>query len=152
MDIYTKLKELNIELPEPAAKGGLYAPVRVVGNLAFVSGQTPSKDGKFIMTGVVGDDLTLEDGQTCARLCAINTLAALHHHFGDLNKVKGCFKLFGLVRCTSEFGNQPQVINAASQVFIDVFGDEGWHARSAVGTNALPFGVPVEIETAFELK
>lgn len=152
MDIYVRLKELGIELPASVFKGGLYTPVRVVGNLAFVSGQGPMKDGKAVMIGVIGDELTLEDGQVCARICAINTLAALHSHFGDLNKIKGCFKVLGFVRCTTEFGDEPQVINGASQLFIDVFGDEGWHARSAVGTNALPIGIPVEIEAAFELK
>lgn len=146
------LNELGIVLPPPAAKGGLYAPVRVCGNLAYVSGQTPTKDGKFMMTGVVGAELSLEDAQVCAKQCAINTLAALNAHFGDLEQIKGCVKLFGLVRCTPEFEQQPAVINAASQVMIDVFGEEGWHARSAVGTNALPFGVPVEIESIFELK
>ena len=151
------LKRLGIELPVPPARGGLYAPVRVVGKLAFVSGQVPFKDGAPLMTGALGDGpdgLSVEQGQACARQCALNTLAVLDAHFADvggLDAVAGCVKLFALVRCADDFTTQPQVVNAASQVMIDVFGDAGWHARSAVGTNALPGGVPVEIESVFEL-
>ena len=148
------LKRLGIELPGPAARGGLYAPVRVSGKLAFVSGQIPSKDGAVLMTGTLGKELSVEQGQTCAFQCAINTLAALDAHFeenGGLDALRGCVKLFALVRSADDFTSQPLVANAASQLFIDVFGDEGWHARSAVGVNALPGGVPVEIESVFEL-
>ena len=152
MDVYARLMELGITLPDPPARGGLYAPMKIAGNLVFVSGHVPSLDGKPIMTGKIGADLSVEQGQQAARQVALNTLATLHSGLEDLNRIKSVVKLFGLVACADDFTQQPAVINAASQVFIDVFGDEGWHTRSAVGTNSLPGGVPVEIESIFELK
>ena len=152
MDVYARLDELGIKLPEPPPRGGLYAPVKIAGGLAYVSGHVPSIDGKPMATGKVGAELTLEQAQQAARQVALNTLATLHAKLGDLNQIKSVVKIFGLVACSDDFTQQPAVINAASQVFIDVFGEDGWHARSAVGTNALPGGVPVEIESIFELK
>jgi enamine deaminase RidA (YjgF/YER057c/UK114 family) len=104
------------------------------------------------MTGTVGAELTVEQAQQAARQVALNTLSSLRAVLGDLNRIKSVVKIFGLVACADDFTQQPTVINAASQVFIDVCGEDGWHARSAVGTNALPGGAPVEIESVFELK
>jgi len=152
MDIYEKLKTLNIELsPVPKAMG-LYAPVKIVGNMAYVSGQGPLKDGKVMCTGKVGRDVTIEQAQAAARQIAINTLAALHEYVGDLNKIKSVVKVLGFVASAEGFNDQPMVINAFSQVFLDVFGEDGRHARSAVGTNELPMNISVEIESAFYIE
>jgi len=151
MDIYAKLKELNIELPEAAKVMGLYVPVKIVGNMAYVSGQGPLVDGKLTCTGKVGKDVSIEQAQAAARQIAINTLAALHEYAGGLNKIKSVVKVLGFVASAEGFNEQPAVINAFSQVFADVFGDNGRHARSAVGTNELPMNISVEIESIFEL-
>ncbi|MCL2109611.1 MAG: RidA family protein [Oscillospiraceae bacterium] len=151
MDIYKKLQELQIELP-PAPKAlASYVPVKVVGNLAYVSGQVPLKDGKFTCVGKVGRDVTIEQAQIAAKLVAVNTLANLHECIGDLNKIKSVVKVLGFVASADGFNSQPDVINAFSQVFVDVFGEAGRHARSAVGTNELPMDISVEIESIFEL-
>lgn len=151
MGVYERLNELGIKLPAPPPIGGLYVPVKVVGNIAFVSGHGPTIDGKPVMTGKVGSGLTIGQGQEAARLVALNILATLHEYLGDLNRIKSVVKLLGLVASADGFNEQPSVINAASQIFIDIFGEAGWHARSAMGTNELPGGIPVEIEMIFEL-
>lgn len=152
MDVYQNLKEKGIELPQAATPLGLYAPVRQAGNLLFVSGQGPNVNGKAVLTGKVGAELSLEEGQYAASVCAKNILAALEAYTGDLNKIAGCIKIFGLVASAAGFNAQPAVINACSQMMIDAFGEAGRHARSAVGTNELPGDIPVEIEAIFELK
>lgn len=152
MDIYETLKQKSITLPKPAPVGGIYTPVKQSGNQLFVSGQGPTVDGIPVITGKVGSDITIEEGQSAARLCILNMLAALESFTGDLNKIDGVIKLFGLVASASGFNAQPAVINAASQLLVDVFGENGWHARSAMGTNELPGNIPVEIEAIFELK
>jgi len=151
MDIYKRLDELGIKLPESPKAMGLYVPVRIVGNLAYVSGQGPLVDGVITCTGKVGKDVTLEQAQAAARQIAINTLAALHEYVGDLNKIKAVVKVLGFVACCEGFNEQPAVINGFSQVLVDVFGENGRHARSAVGTNELPMNISVEIESIFEL-
>jgi len=151
MDIYEKLKELKIELPEAAKVMGLYVPVKIAGNMAYVSGQGPLVDGKLICTGKVGKDISIEQAQAAARQIAVNTLAALHEYTGDLNKIKSVVKVLGFVASAEGFNAQPTVINAFSQVFVDIFGENGRHARSAVGTNELPLDISVEIESVFEL-
>ena len=151
MDIYKRLGELNIELPQPAKVMGLYVPVKIAGGLAFVSGQGPLSDGRLTCTGKVGGSVSIEQAQAAARLIAINTLAALHEYVGDLNKIKSVVKVLGFVASAEGFNEQPAVINAFSQVFIDVFGESGRHARSAVGTNELPSDISVEIESVFEI-
>jgi enamine deaminase RidA (YjgF/YER057c/UK114 family) len=152
MDIYQKLKELNIDLPQAPKAMGLYVPVKIAGNMAYVSGQGPLVEGKPICTGKVGRDVTVEQVQAAARLIAINTLSLLHEYVGDLNKVKSVVKVLGFVESAEGFNEQPTVINAFSQVFVDVFGENGRHARSAVGTNELPLDISVEIESVFELE
>ena len=152
MDIYQKLDELGIKLTATPAVMGLYVPVKIVGNLAYISGQSPMADGKLTCTGSVGKDVSIEQAQEAARLIAVNTLSLLHEQLGDLNKVKSVVKVLGFVASAEGFNEQPSVINAFSQVMIDVFGEAGRHARSAVGTNELPKGISVEIETIFELK
>lgn len=150
MDIYENLKKCGIELPETLSATGLYKPVNQTGNLVFVSGQGSIDCGKRL-TGRVGADITVEDAQYAARVCAINTLSALENYLGDLNRVKRCVKIVGFVTGADNFTEQAKVINGASQVFIDVFGEAGRHARSAIGTNSLPLGLTVEVESIFEI-
>jgi len=152
MDIYAKLKELNIELPQTPKAMAMYVPVKIVGNMAYVSGQIPIADGKFTCTGKVGRDVTVEQAQAAAKQIALNTLAALHEYAGDLNKIKNVVKVMGFVTSADGFGEQPAVINAFSQMMVDVFGECGRHARSAVGTNELPMNISVEIESIFEIE
>lgn len=151
MSVYENLKEHGIELPKQLAAAGLYKPVNQAGNLVFISGQGSMVDDTKI-TGRVGADLSVEEGAAAARICAINTLAALEAYLGDLNRVKRCVKILGFVASTDDFHEQAQVINSTSQVFIDAFGEEGRHARSAIGSNALPLGLAVEVESIFEIE
>ena len=149
MDIYMKLEKMNITLPTPPPKGGLYAPVRVVGNLLFISGVGPTVGATPAFTGKVGGTITPEHAMEAAQLVAVNILSILHNYLGDLNKIKSVVKILAFVASDSNFNAQPSIINAASQVFNDLF-PEG-HARSAIGTNELPNNIPVEIEAIFEL-
>ncbi len=150
-DIETRLKELGIELPETAASVANYVPVARTGDLLFVSGQLPMEDGKVVWTGTVGDLLSIEEGAEAARLCAINMLAQLRAALdGDLNRVKRVVRLGGFVASAGDFTAQPQVINGASDLMVDLFGDAGRHARAAVGVSVLPLGAAVEVEGLFE--
>lgn len=152
MEIEQKLKELGIDVPEAAAPVANYVPFVVSGNIVSVSGQVPIKDGKIVFTGKVNKDVSIEDACTAARLCALNIVAQLKSACeGDLNRVKRIVKLGGFVNCTDGFGGQPQIINAASDLMVDIFGDAGRHSRSAVGVNALPLNVPVEIDALVEI-
>ena len=151
MDIYQKLKDLAIELPAASKALALYVPVKIVGNMAYLSGHGPMINGELMFTGKVGSDVSVEQAQAAARQTAINILAALHEATGDLNRVKSVVKVLGFVASADGFNQQPAVMNAASEVFIEVFGENGRHARSAIGTNELPIGMPVEIECIFEL-
>ena len=151
MDIYERLKESGIVLPQAAKAMGLYVPVKITGNLAYVSGQGPMVDGKPVCTGKVGRDVSLEQAQAAAKQIALNTIALLHEYTGDLNRVKSVVKVLGFVASAPGFGEQPAVINAYSQALIDVFGENGRHARSAIGANELPLDISVEIESIFEL-
>ena len=151
MDVYKNLQGLGIELPEGLAAAGLYRPVNQTGNLLFVSGQGSMENGKHL-TGRVGVDTTVEEAQYAARVSGINTLAALQAYLGDLNKIKKCVKILGFVAGADDFTEQAKVINGCSQLFIDVFGDEGRHARSAIGTNSLPLGLTVEVESIWEIE
>ena len=152
MDVYARLKELNVTLPEPPPKGGIYKPVRQSGNCLYVSGQGTWKDGVLAYTGKLGAERTLEEGQAAAKICAINALAHLHAFLGDLNKIKGLVKTLGLVQSAAGFNKQPLVINGASGFLEEIWGEEGLGARSAIGVNELPNNISVEIEFIFELK
>jgi enamine deaminase RidA (YjgF/YER057c/UK114 family) len=153
MDVYARMKDLGITLPEPPAKAGLYAQAKEFGpNLVYISGCGPAVEGQTPL-GKLGADLTLEQGYNCARNAMLNVLAVLEKHIGDLNRVKNVAKILVFVASADDFYQQPQVANGASQVLIDVFGEEvGIPSRSAVGTNALPGNRPVEVEALFELK
>ncbi len=154
MDIYAKLKESGITLLEPAAKGGIYSSVRPYGDhLLYVSGTAPHNPVDENMAGKLGAEYTIADGQEAARRCMVNILSTLHHELGDLNRIRQFVKILGFVASTPDFYEQPQVINGASQILKDVFGEEaGLPARSAIGVAVLPWNIPVEIECIVELK
>ena len=144
------LKRLGITLPDAPAPAANYLPYVVAGNMVFVSGQLPLVDGKMSVTGHVGKDVTTQQAAEQARKCAINLLAQLNAACGgDLGRVKQVLKLGGFVACTNDFTDQPEVINGASDLMVEVFGSAGRHARFAVGSNTLPRGTCVEVEGTF---
>ena len=148
-----KLRELGIVLPTPSKPVANYVPWVKTGNLVFISGQGAVRDGKIEFAGKVGDSLSMEDAIASARLTAINVIAQLRDACGgDLDRVKRIVKLLGFVNCAPTFGEQPKVINGASDLMVEVFGDKGRHARSAVGAPALPFGLSVEVEAIAEIE
>ena len=146
-----RLQQLGVSLPTPAAPVAAYVPCVRTGNLVYVSGQVPLVDGKPSHTGHLGDDVDLEAGRAAARTCAVNVLAALKAELGELSGVRRVVKVTGFVASTADFTDHPKVVNAASELFGDVFGDAGRHARAAVGVAALPLGVPVEVEAIVEV-
>ena len=144
------LNRLGITLPDAPAPAANYVPYVVAGNMVYVSGQLPLVDGKLSVTGHVGKNVSTEEAAGQARLCAINLLAQLKAACGgDLSRVKQVVKLGGFVACTDDFTDQPEVINGASDLMVEVFGDAGRHARFAVGSNTLPRGTCVEVEGTF---
>lgn len=146
MKVEEKLVELGIVLPEAPKPVASYVPGVISGNLVFISGQLPTVDGKLTAMGKVGDELTMKDGQKAARRAAINGLSVLKSLVGDLDRVEQVVKLTGYVQSANDFYNQPQVINGASELMQEVFGEKGQHARAAVGVNALPLNAPCEVE------
>ncbi len=152
MSAEARIQELNLELPPAPPKGGVYKPVVVIGNTAYVSGHGPYLPNGSYMTGKVGHDLTVEDGHHAARQTGLAILATLKAELGSLDRVKRVIKLLGMVNSTDEFASHPQVINGCSELFAEVWGDDhGVGARSAVGLIALPGHIAVEIEGIFEL-
>ena len=148
------LKKHNLSMPNPPAKGGIYNPAREFGeNLCFLSGCTPVFNGEVKWKGKVGEEITVEQGQEAAKLCVLNLLANIQAAFGSLEKVKSIAKMLVFVAGTDSFYEHPKVANGASELLVDIFGEEaGLCARSAIGVNALPGNVPVEIELLIELK
>ncbi|HEX9648646.1 MAG TPA: RidA family protein [Alphaproteobacteria bacterium] len=150
--IDARLAELGVELPAAAAPVANYVGWVRTGNLVFVAGQGPILDGEVKYKGRVGADLTIEQGQAAARLCALNVLAQLKAACdGDLDRVVRCVKVGGFVNSAPDFFDQPKVVNGASDLFVEVFGDAGRHARFAVGTSVLPFNIAVEVDAHFEV-
>jgi enamine deaminase RidA (YjgF/YER057c/UK114 family) len=150
--IDARLRQLGIELPEPAAPVANYVPFAVSGNLVFIAGQICQWNGERRFVGKLGAAIGIPDGQQAARLCALNILAHLRVACGgDLDRVRRCLRLGGFVNCTPEFTDMPQVVNGASDLMVEVFGDKGRHARAAVGVSSLPAGVAVEVEGTFEI-
>jgi enamine deaminase RidA (YjgF/YER057c/UK114 family) len=150
--ISNRLKELGIELPLPGAPAALYIPAVTVNNLVYTSGNDCRIDGKLIFEGKLGKDLTIEQGQQAARQTMINLLGVLQAHLGDLDRVEKVVKLLAFVNSADGFTDQPYVINGASELLQSVFGENGRHARSAIGTSDLPFNTPVEIEMIVQIK
>ncbi len=152
MTIEEKLKDLGLTLPSAPKPVANYVPAVRIGNLLFVSGHGPYNDGKIITSGKLGKELTVEQGYQVARNVALNCLSSTKAIIGDLNRVRRVVKLLGMVNCTEDFKDQPKVINGASDLLVEVFGDKGKHARSAVGMQSLPNGIPVEIEMILEVE
>ena len=147
-----KLEELGIKLPPAPPKGGVYKPIVFTGDLAYVSGHGPYQDDESYITGKVGRDLDTEGAKAAARQTGLALLATIKAQLGSLDKVKRVIKLLGMVNGTPEFGEHPQVINGCSELFRDVFGEDGVGARSAVGMGSLPGNIPVEIEILIEVE
>lgn len=151
-DAEAQLLKLGIELPKPTTPVANYVNSVRTGNLLFLAGKGPTQaDGKLV-TGKVGSDLTVEQGYQAARLVGIAQLAVLKAELSDLNKVKRIVKVLGMVNCKDTFEQQPEVINGFSDLMVEVFGDKGKHARSAVGMNALPRNIAVEVEMIVEVE
>ncbi|MEO3388138.1 RidA family protein [Mesorhizobium sp. CAU 1741] len=146
-----RLRELGIELPTVSAPLAAYVPTKRTGNLLYIAGQGPIVDGRVVMHGKLGRDLDVRQGLEAARLSAINALAAMASAVGDLDGIVQIVKLNGYVNCVDEFEDQHLVINGASELLVEVLGERGRHARAAVGTNALPLNMPVEIELIVEV-
>jgi enamine deaminase RidA (YjgF/YER057c/UK114 family) len=147
-----KLSELKLLLPPPATPKGVYKPLMIVGNLVYTSGHLPVRPDGTMVTGRLGAELDVAAGYDAARLVGLGILSTLRKEFETLDNVFRLVKLFGVVNCMPDFTQQPAVINGCSELFAAVFGpDHGVAARSAIGTNTLPLGVPVEIEAIFEL-
>ncbi len=146
------LEKLGITLPEPVAPVANYVPYVVTGSLVFISGQIPVLDGKVKWRGTVGGTLSVDDGYQAARLCAINLISQLSGACGgDLDRVRRVVRLGGFVSCAAGFTDHPKVINGASDLMVEVFGDAGRHARAAVGAPSLPIDAAVEVEGLFEI-
>jgi enamine deaminase RidA (YjgF/YER057c/UK114 family) len=147
-----RLQQLGVDLPAPAAPVAAYVPTVRTGDLVYVSGQVPLVDGTPSHLGRLGDEVGLEDGRAAARTCAINLLAALKAELGELSQVRRVVKVVGFVASAPGFTDMPKVVNGASELIVEVFGDAGKHARSAIGLAALPLGVPVEVEAIVEVE
>ena len=152
MSIEDKIKQLNIELPKAPKPVGAYVAYKIINKIIYISGQVSFDEKGDLIKGKVGADLSLEQGQIAAKNCAINIISQLKSACdGDLEKVKNCIKINGYVNSTDNFFDQPKVINAASELIANVFGDKGKHARAAVSVNSLPLDAAVEIESIFEI-
>lgn len=152
MSAEARLKELNLELPPAPKAMGVYKPLVIVGNLAYLSGHGPLKADKSLITGRVGDTLDVAAGKAAARQTGLAILATLREGLGSLDRVKRLIKTLGLVNCTADFDQQPAVINGFSELMVEVFGpDAGVGARSAVGATSLPASMAVEVEAIFEI-
>ena len=147
------LKEkYDMVIPTPPKPVGLYTPVVQTGNLVYVSGQTPKQDGQLLFKGKVGKDLTVAAGQQAACYAMLNCLALLKGFLGDLDKIKQFVQVVGYVRSADDFKDQPSVMNGASKLLLDIFGDRGAHTRLALGTNELPSGAAIEIFCIAEIR
>lgn len=151
MSYEAKLKEMGLTLPDPPKPVANYVPAVRVGDLLFLSGVLPSRDGQLIMTGKLGQELTIEQGREASRVAVLNGLSIVKYEVGSLNHVKRIVKMVGHIASAPGFTDQPQVLNGASDLLVALFGDAGYHARVAVGAAELPRHAPVEIELIVEL-
>ena len=152
MNYEKKIEELKIKLPEAKPPVGSYVATKIVGNLLYISGQISISENGELIKGKVGKDLDTEAGYNAAKRCALSIVAQVKKACdNDLSKIKSCIKLTGFVNSTDDFIDQPKVINGASDLIAEVFGESGMHTRAAVSTNSLPLGVSVEVDAIFEL-
>ena len=149
MSVLERLKAAGVNLPEPRAPVANYVPFVITGNLLFISGQV-SAGPNGLVTGRLGENMTLEEGQTAARICAINLIAQMQAALGDLERVKRVVKLGGFVNAAGDFIDIPKIINGCSDLMVEAFGDKGKHARSAVACPVLPMGAAVEVDAIVE--
>lgn len=152
MEVEKRIAELGIELKAAVSPVANYVSVQRAGSLLFLSGAGPLRDGKPTMTGRLGEDVTTEEGYAAAREGAINLLCALKSYLGDLDRVEQIVKLVGFVNAAPNYGSQPKVIDGASDLFVEAFGEKGRHARSAVGVGSLPMEIPVEVEVVVSFR
>ncbi|MGE5454374.1 MAG: RidA family protein [Methylocystaceae bacterium] len=146
MNLEARLKELGLSLPVPPQPVAAYVPGIISGNLVFVSGQLPTQNGELLYAGKVGQELTIEEGQAAARYCLLNGLAVVKSLIGSLDEVNQVVRLNGYVQTAAGFNQIPQVINGASELLLELFGEKGRHSRVAVGVASLPLGAAVEID------
>jgi enamine deaminase RidA (YjgF/YER057c/UK114 family) len=146
VSVEARIQELGFELPQAPTPAGSYVPAKISGNLVFTAGQLPLVGGQLMETGKLGKDLEAERGYELAQRCALNALAAIKGVIGDLDRITDIVKVVGFVASTTEFTKQPAVINGASELLMEIFGERGVHARSAVGVPVLPLDSPVEVE------
>ena len=152
MSAEENLKKLKIDLPDAPSPVGAYLAYKIIKNFVFISGQVSFRNNGELIKGKLGLNLTLEQGQDAAKACAINILSQIKAACdGDLNKIKNCVKLTGFVNSIDSFIDQPKVINAASEMMMQILGESGKHSRAAVSVNSLPLGAAVEIEAIFEI-
>lgn len=149
--IEERLKDLNIELPEAPKPLAAYIPAKQAGQLIFTAGQLPMVNGELFLKGLLGQDVEIEDANKAARICTLNGLAAIKGLIGDLDKIKQIVRVVGYVASVPNFTQQPAVINGASELLLEIFGDKGKHARSAVGMAVLPLNASVEVELTVEV-
>ncbi len=153
MSFESKLKELNISLPNATAPVGSYVAAKIIGKLLYISGQISMNEKGELIKGKLGKDLTTDQGYAAAERCALSIVSQTKKACeNDLSKVKSCIKLTGYVNSTDDYIEQPKVINGASDLISKIFGKSGMHTRAAVSTNSLPLGVAVEVDAIFELK
>ena len=147
------IKNLGLNIPKLPKALANYVPYKLIGKTIYISGQAPVQNGELIYKGKVGSDISIEEGIEAAKLCVINIIAALKTGLeGDWDKLDSFVKLTGFVNCQDNFTDQPKIINGASDMLVEIFGDQGRHARVAVGSNALPLGIAVEIDAIVQLK
>ena len=147
------IKNLGLNIPDLPKALANYVPYKLIGKTIYISGQAPVQNGELIYKGKVGSDISIEEGIEAAKLCVINIIAALKTGLeGDWDKLDSFIKLTGYVNCQDNFTEQPKIINGASDMLVEIFGNQGRHARVAVGSNALPLGIAVEIDAIVQLK
>ena len=152
MSVEEKIKSLKINLPNPKSPVGSYSASKIVGNLLYISGQISTNLNGELIKGKVGKDLNVQEGYEAAKMCGLAIISQVKKACkDDLSKVKSCVKLTGYVNSTDSFTDQPKVINGASEIIANIFGDRGLHTRAAISSNSLPLGVAVEVDAIFEI-
>jgi len=147
------IKNLGLTIPDLAVPVANYVPFKIIDNMMYISGQAPVKEGELIYKGKVGTDISIEEGIEAAKLCCVNIIAALNRGIdGNWDRLENFVKVVGYVNCKDDFVDQPKIINGASDLLVNIFGDKGKHTRVAVGSNALPLGIAVEIDAIIKLK